>query len=127
MTKIIKKILFAVVISSSMLIVSGLSTSVMAAEDAGGVRKGIMDTMAHIMKGIKAADGKDQEATMTHINGARQTSKEITGDTFGAKLQIGSDTVLQAKRAAKSGDLEGASKALNDALAVYKKMEEIAL
>ena len=127
MIKIIQRILFAVVMSSSMLVVSGLSTTAMAAEDADGVRRGIMDTMSHIMKGIKAADSKDQEATMTHINGARQSSKEVTGDTFGAKLQIGSDTVLQAKRAAKAGDLEGASKALNDALAVYKKMEEIAL
>jgi len=119
----LKKILFTLFLALSTVGLTSYGTLATAAEDAAGVKKGINDTVAHIEAALKSIADKDFDAVKQHIDASRQTSKEITGDNFGAKLQLGSDALAAARRAAKADDFATAETSLKEALNVYKKMQ----
>jgi hypothetical protein len=119
-----KKVLFALFIATSGLAMTSVATTAVAAETAAGVKKGLADTIAHIKAGIEAIKENQVEAYKEHIKEARQTSKEInSGSGWGAKLQVADSALAQAVKAAKADDMHGAQVALEEALAVYSKLQ----
>ena len=116
---IMKKFLSAVMIAGSVLGMSVFSTAAVA---QGGtmlsfsdIAKAIDDCEALVAKaGELNAAGGDKALVMKLMKAARQSSKEITGDNFGAELDFTQDKLKRAYFSVKK-DKDNAAESIAEA------------
>ena len=80
-------------------------------------------TTAH--KGVE--NGVDQETLLKVLKAARQESKEITGDNFGAELDFAQDDLKRAYKSIKDGKPESEQVInLNAAISAFHVLKKLA-
>jgi hypothetical protein len=103
---LLKKILMAFALASSMAAISTYSTIAAAEESAEGAREATKQTITAIEEGIEKT--KDPESTAQEIKAfyfnARQEIKDITGVTVARDLQHANDSLFAVSRSLKVDD-----------------------
>ncbi|PKM11066.1 MAG: hypothetical protein CVV13_10700 [Gammaproteobacteria bacterium HGW-Gammaproteobacteria-3] len=115
----IKKILMALLFVLSL---NAIFITPLAAATSGRVMQAIDNTVIHIETAQKAVDANDSEAAQEHIKAARQAAKNIIGGSLEVSVQRGSSALSKARRSLNKNDLSGASKALKNALDIFKSL-----
>lgn len=118
-----KKILFAIIISCSMGVMSTYSTVVSAA----GTLRPNTEVIKEVLKSLNEAvvsieNNEAKESTLKHIQDARQLSKEINVGSLGAIVDRGADAIISSARNIRKDDTAAAREALDLAIEEYTEM-----
>lgn len=121
----LKRILFAIIISCSM----GAMGTYSAVANANGTARANKDVIVDILKSLNDAlatieNNEPKEATLSHIQSARQFSKEINVGSIGAIADRASGAIVDSSRNMKKNDKEATRESLNAAVKEYTEMSK---
>jgi acetate kinase len=124
--KILQNIVLSVALATSMV---AFSTSTMANEkkEVASVKTILDATISHIEAAITATgNGEKAEVILAHIKDARQAQKDIVVGALDQKRQKASSKLIAAGHEIKKGNLKEAKVILEEALAAFKDLENLA-
>lgn len=124
----IKKLLFSIVIATSMGAVSSTAIAAGKIENAttADVKEAIDNTIENIQQAITSLqNGGDKDGTLELINNARQSSKRIESNRLDVKRNRAVARLKKAKFAIKRDQNDSALALLSEALTRYQEIKSL--
>lgn len=120
---ILRKLFLALVIVSSLGVMTTYSTVASAAETKRSGQEIINETLEHLKAALTAINsGEEADVAKAHVGNARQAAKELSVGALASRVTFAADDVVRARKLIKKGDLEGAKGVLESAIKQYEGM-----